>query len=195
MKMARTHLWKTKTQGIKRKIKTMTSQELLKSDVLDILFENRNKNYGAYVLRKFYHVRLSEALFSATAGILLITYLCKPQYEKSYSPVGRTYPDSVVVHTVHVPDTKLPKNPSSSKPSATLAQISYTNVRISDHAKTTDVPDMGNLGNAIISNITRDGIPSDHLLLPPLPVESPLEKPAPAQPFVPAYAAPEFPGG
>src|SRR5688572_20603082 len=124
MKMARTHLWKTKTQGIKRKIKTMTSQELLKSDVLDILFENRNKKYGAYVLRKFYHVRLSEALFSATAGILLITYICKPQYENSAPPSGLPYPDSVVVHTVQVPDTKLPKNPPSSKPASSLAQIS-----------------------------------------------------------------------
>lgn len=35
---------------------------ILKSDVLDILFENRNKAYGAYTLRKFYPGRVRTAL-------------------------------------------------------------------------------------------------------------------------------------
>ena len=36
---------------------------ILKSDVLDILFENRNKLYGAYTLRKFYPERIKTSLF------------------------------------------------------------------------------------------------------------------------------------
>ena len=35
---------------------------ILKSDVLDILFENRNKMYGAYTLRKFYPERIKTSL-------------------------------------------------------------------------------------------------------------------------------------
>lgn len=35
---------------------------ILKSDVLDLLFENRNKTYGAYALRKFYPDRMKIAL-------------------------------------------------------------------------------------------------------------------------------------
>ena len=41
----------------------MNSEIILKTDVLDILFEKRNKLYGAYPLRKFYKNRLFGALF------------------------------------------------------------------------------------------------------------------------------------
>ena len=40
----------------------MTSKEILHADLLDILFENRNKDYGAYVLRKNYDQRMTIAL-------------------------------------------------------------------------------------------------------------------------------------
>lgn len=45
----------------------MNSNLILKSDVLDIIFEKRNKAYGAYTLRKLYPNRLKFAL-----GIMLI---------------------------------------------------------------------------------------------------------------------------
>lgn len=40
----------------------MTQQAILKSDLLDIIFENRNKDYGAYALRKTYRYRLAIAV-------------------------------------------------------------------------------------------------------------------------------------
>ena len=33
----------------------MNQQAILQSNLLDIIFENRNKDYGAYKLRKSYH--------------------------------------------------------------------------------------------------------------------------------------------
>src|SRR5262245_47780039 len=48
----------------------MTNKEILRSDLLDILFEHRNKSYGAYALRKTYTRRLGMAL-----GISLSTVL------------------------------------------------------------------------------------------------------------------------
>ena len=52
----------------------MTNKEILEADLLDILFENRNKAYRAYALRKNYNHRLLEALGISfgLAGILLI---------------------------------------------------------------------------------------------------------------------------
>ena len=41
----------------------MTGNEILKADMLDILFDNRNKEYGAYRLRKYYPGRLTLSLF------------------------------------------------------------------------------------------------------------------------------------
>lgn len=49
----------------------MKAEEILKSDVLDILFEDRNKNYGAYELRRNYAGRLQKAL-GICASILLV---------------------------------------------------------------------------------------------------------------------------
>ncbi len=46
----------------------MTSELILHSDVLDIIFEKRNKQYGAYTLRKFYNNRLIKAL-GVTLGL------------------------------------------------------------------------------------------------------------------------------
>lgn len=48
----------------------MTSEFILKSDVLDIIFEKRNKAYGAYTLRKFYASRLIKSL-----GLMLVVVI------------------------------------------------------------------------------------------------------------------------
>jgi protein TonB len=48
----------------------MTAQQILKADLLDLLFENRNKEYGAYVLRRDYPSHLKKAL-----GLMLLLIL------------------------------------------------------------------------------------------------------------------------
>ena len=57
---------------------TMNIDLILKSDALDLLFENRNKAYGAYALRKFYPDRMKISLaimFISVALISAITFL------------------------------------------------------------------------------------------------------------------------
>lgn len=55
----------------------MTNQNILTADFLDILFENRNKAYGAYILRKYYDRRLMQSLgimlLIVTMGILFMS--------------------------------------------------------------------------------------------------------------------------
>ena len=45
----------------------MEVNKILKSDILDIIFEGRNKEYGAYELRKTYKKRITFALFFTIA--------------------------------------------------------------------------------------------------------------------------------
>ena len=40
----------------------MKSEQVLNAHILDIIFENRNKAYGAYTLRKFYNNRLFTSM-------------------------------------------------------------------------------------------------------------------------------------
>jgi len=49
----------------------MKTELILKSDVLDIVFENRNKDYGAYNLRKFYDNRLMKSI-SVMLGVVIV---------------------------------------------------------------------------------------------------------------------------
>jgi protein TonB len=48
----------------------MLPDKILQSDLLDILFENRNKTYGAYALRRSYNKTIASAI-SITAFIAL----------------------------------------------------------------------------------------------------------------------------
>ncbi|WP_276480134.1 energy transducer TonB [Paraflavitalea pollutisoli] len=51
----------------------MEINKILSADVLDIIFEGRNKEYGAYQLRKTYNKRLMTALI-VTASIILLSF-------------------------------------------------------------------------------------------------------------------------
>lgn len=50
----------------------MEANKILSADVLDIIFDGRNKSYGAYELRKTYNKRLVTALLTVAAIFLLI---------------------------------------------------------------------------------------------------------------------------
>ena len=49
----------------------MKTELIMKSDVLDIIFENRNKAYGAYTLRKFYDNRLLKSI-AVMMGVVVV---------------------------------------------------------------------------------------------------------------------------
>ena len=50
----------------------MEINKILNADILDIIFEGRNKEYGAYDLRKTYNKRLVTAIIGTAAVILLL---------------------------------------------------------------------------------------------------------------------------
>jgi len=52
----------------------MDAKKILSADILDLVFEGRNKDYGAYELRKTYNKRIVRALL-ITAGIALLALL------------------------------------------------------------------------------------------------------------------------
>ncbi len=52
----------------------MDANKILSSDVLDLIFEDRNKDYGAYDLRKTYNKRITRALI-VTASIAILALL------------------------------------------------------------------------------------------------------------------------
>ena len=52
----------------------MDINKILSADFLDIIFDGRNKSYGAYELRKTYNLRLKKALLF-TGSVLVLVFL------------------------------------------------------------------------------------------------------------------------
>lgn len=98
--------------------KNMKSEQILTAHLLDILFENRNKAYGAYSIRKAYPTHLKKAL-----GIMLLLVttaslyvMSKPKKNTSYTPPTA---DTIVVKLT---EFKEPEQPKEQPPQRTVAE-------------------------------------------------------------------------
>ena len=72
----------------------MNKDKILQANVLDIIFENRNKSYGAYTLRKFYNDRLYKALGIVGMLVLVLCLLSFLQPKEKSLLVTTIYDDN-----------------------------------------------------------------------------------------------------
>jgi protein TonB len=110
----------------------MNKELIMKMDVLDILFDNRNKNYGAYDLRKHYNNRLTRSLLIMLGGALVLSAFSLIPSKEMYSttPVVISDPSLGHVEPPKQPDpVKVETKPVQPKtPTAKLtSRISFTN--------------------------------------------------------------------
>lgn len=92
----------------------MDSGKILKTDFLDILFDNRNKSYGAYELRKHYDRRVRNSIL-ITASIFLAIIGSYLIYNgmKANEPTENKKP---IVEDIKLEDVKLPDDPKTPPP-------------------------------------------------------------------------------
>jgi periplasmic protein TonB len=102
----------------------MTSKEILKASLLEIVFENRNKQYGAYALRKFYSNRLAIAL-ALTMSLVLLACLLIPS-SNSQNVISQIIHNPVVIAQVDITPPDLRAQPAQAK------------VAVAKHLKTQD---------------------------------------------------------
>ncbi len=63
----------------------MHAHKTIKIDLLDIIFAGRNKEYGAYELRKTYYKRISIALLTTliiVSGVLIFSVISERQSQR-----------------------------------------------------------------------------------------------------------------
>lgn len=139
---------------------TMTSNEILHADLLDIVFDNRNKTYGAYTLRKFYNNRLSLALALALSAVFLLLLLL-PAGNKSQA-VATIGDHEIVLTEVSLVKPKLivPQPPKLTQSSAPVSSVKMNSlIHISnDPLVTTDIPDQRDLATVAIGDQTMKGL-------------------------------------
>jgi protein TonB len=175
----------------------MTSNEILKADMLDILFDNRNKQYGAYALRKHYSQRLSLSI-GISLSMVLLFFLLMPKERSSETP-DRKDQGGLIVETIDIPPIKtiLPPPVPIKPPVQRFKQLQFTTTVIEkDKNVKVDPPDLSQLLTSVISNKTVIGDPvSSDVPVFNEPVPDNPAKEEPNTTTKPLQKEPEFPGG
>jgi len=89
----------------------MEANKIMNADILDILFEGRNKEYGAYELRKSYNRRMIRALIIMLAVCLLIFV-----GSKIAKAISDSRPAPMQVQDVQLEDIKQPEKKDEPPP-------------------------------------------------------------------------------
>lgn len=185
----------------------MNKEQILKSDVLDIVFEKRNKAYGAYDLRKFYGNRLVKSLGLMIAGVVVLSaFTFLPKKEKAVRE--ELMPTTLVsIASEKKEEVKKKEEPKKQEQPKTAAQKAPTQIFTKPVVVAPNVPIApleGLNDSALIASTTTKGKPGE------LPVVKPYEPPAepgddPQVPVVPEVDTktptdapeimPSYPGG
>ena len=184
----------------------MTSEEILRTDMLDLLFEGRNKDYGAYELRRKYDDGIRKALLTGvliTASVFAysfyIQHFQKPEITKKEVEVIVTdfkFPD------LEVPMPELPK-PKTVAHSATVPNtVPVVRDRVTVEY---EIPDKALLENSNPGIETSQGVQTEGTGInidvdgdPGIPAEKPkVAVPVEEDDKIRTYVEqmPEFPGG
>ncbi|HVZ97842.1 MAG TPA: energy transducer TonB [Chitinophagaceae bacterium] len=142
----------------------MDANKILKSDLLDILFEGRNKEYGAYELRRTYNRRITIAMITTLAILLLFffgSYIFGKINEERSSKEVQTkalvmeaapneppppppppppkLPPPPPVATIQFTPPKVVKDQEVVKPPPEIKQIDSAKIDVETHAGTKDI--------------------------------------------------------
>jgi periplasmic protein TonB len=191
-------LWKVALSASQLKSKPMNPKEILRADLLDIIFDNRNKTYGAYALRKHYDKRLFKSLIiglTTTAGICLVVHFT---HSGSDTCIVEDLGGDGVVTVIEIPKHKPLEPEARVVPQLKRASRAYSSTFqiVEDNQALSDMPTIDELEHNLIDNVDRDGVE-------PTPDHTPVQSTQPLASVseekyteaVLIQKQPEFPGG
>jgi periplasmic protein TonB len=146
----------------------MENTNFLKRDLDDIVFEGRNQNYGAYVIRRIYKNHLKRASFFGFAFFALI--LASPSIAENMKGKEKLMMDPTVVLNPlpENPKVDIPKPPEPPKPEPIkkIETVRFVPPKVEEDDKVKEpdnIPKMDEI-TAAVSTVTQEGVKSD---LPP----------------------------
>jgi len=152
----------------------MEANKIMNADVLDIIFEGRNKEYGAYELRKTYNRRMIRSLIVMLAICLLIfvgSIIAKTISERA--------PKQMVVQDVQLEEIKEPEKkneppppppPPKEPPKVEVTKFTPPKIVKDEEVKPEEKPpEQEKLEDTKIGAFNQEGVKSDV-------VEAPVEK-------------------
>jgi periplasmic protein TonB len=176
--------------------KVMKNEMILKSSLLDILFDRRNKEYGAYQLRKNYPQRLKKALFATillSVSLLLLLTSFKSSHKNNIADNEEGVMHKLPPVTQDKPKEEPKKEPEKVQPkgnqtkvlkSVEVNQIKLVDDRVAPPASPTETgspngnttdPNEGNTTGQIGTPKGKDTIIPEVVVKPVEPIINPLE--------------------
>ena len=137
--------------------------DMLRADPLDILFENRNKSYGAYPLRKFYSKRLYISMGITLSVVVLSSFLYLYFHTNTGVRLINPFPEMhlyPVDLTPHEKPVIPPLRPSAPRPPVSTQKVT-TLVIVPDNKIIPPIATVNELNNAIIGVKTLAGGPDN----------------------------------
>ena len=149
----------------------MDVNKILNADILDIIFEGRNKEYGAYDLRKTYNKRIIRAI----AGTLIVIVLMFAGYLIS-NLNGGPKKAAMVVEDVQLEDVKEEKKeppppppPKVEPPKVEMAKFTPPKIVPDKEVKPEEKPpEQEKLEDTKIGTVNQEGVKDDGIAAPPV---------------------------
>jgi periplasmic protein TonB len=159
------------------KLIIMENNKILSAAFIDILFDGRNKEYGAYQLRKSYNKRVATALV-VTGSFILLLFLGSALANALDKKNNSLLPVEQIVELTEVdqpkkiePPVVQPPKQLTEPPKVKMEQFTPPEIKPDNEVKPDEQPPLvDDLANAVISTIKQDGIDADNTIIAP-PVE------------------------
>lgn len=138
----------------------MLTNKILSSDLIDIIFDGRNKDYGAYELRKSYSKRIGRAML-VTGLIVFLTIggVVLANSAKNDSGTGKNKNEVMITQIKEQQPEKLPE-PEQKKPEEPMVKEvkSTTPIIVDKEILQTPPPSVIDIADSKIGTETHDGI-------------------------------------
>ena len=147
----------------------MEANKILQSDLLDIIFEGRNKSYGAYELRLTYNKRIKQSVI-AMGGVCLLfitgILLANSGGKKVSGPL--IIAEVSLVDIVDKEKEKTIPDPEKPKPIQKTIADTPPIILPDQEVPKTEVPTQDAVENVAIGTQTKDGVDSGDFVAPPV---------------------------
>src|SRR5215213_951765 len=151
----------------------MEANKILQADILDLVFEGRNKDYGAYELRTKYNKRISLALgITAAIAVLLVgaSFLSKALSSGDDKKVDVR--DVVIENLNQEPDKPPPPPPPPPKtpppPKVEMAKFTPPVIKKDEEVKQEEIPPVKEMEDKKIDVINQEGVKDEGIATPPV---------------------------
>ncbi len=150
----------------------MDANKILNADILDIVFEGRNKEYGAYELRKTYRKRLVTSLIA-------MLVLCLLLFAVGLLANGKKKAETkIIVQDVSLEDVKKqeekkpeppppPPPPKVEPPKVEITKFTPPKI-VKDEEVKEPPPEQEKLADTKIGTINQEGIKDPNIVAPPV---------------------------